>query len=252
MTKLTTVSAMLFSGLLLTLGATSAFAQAPTKPAAAPAAAPAMAKPMAAPATPPAMMAKPAGGPAAAPAITKPAANPAAAPTMAKPMAAAPAAPATPPAPPAELDTLFKPYAGSWKCDTTFVAGAFGPGSPETVVKTDVKIKKDLGGYWYKGEFKIKKSKTMPSMEGVFLLSYDTGLKAPINMTYDSMGGSAMETGPGATPEKAVFVGEGRMMGAGAKFRETMTMKGPKEMMHAFDVDMGKGFQPMGIDNCKK
>jgi hypothetical protein len=220
----------------MTLASTVAFAQAPAaKPEAAK---PAMAKPA---------MAKPeAAKPAAAPAAPA-AAMPAA------PAAAAPASgpPAMPPPPP-ELDTLFKSYVGSWKCDTTFAAGAFGPGSPEAKVKTDVKIKKDLGGYWYKGEFKIKKSKAMPGLEGVFLLGYDPGLKAPINITYDSTGGSAMETAPGATPEKIVFSGDGRMMGMAVKFRETMAPKSAKEMMHVFEADMGKGFQLMGTDECKK
>ena len=42
------------------------------------------------------------------------------------------------------------------------------------------------------------------------------------------------------------------MMGQKVKMRETMSKKGDKEVEHTFEIDMGKGFQPMGTDSCKK
>jgi hypothetical protein len=36
------------------------------------------------------------------------------------------------------------------------------------------------------------------------------------------------------------------------KTRETFTKVGPKELSHKFEGDMGKGFQLMGEDVCKK
>jgi Protein of unknown function (DUF1579) len=185
---------------------------------------------------------------APAPAVEK-----AAAPAAEKAAAPAAAAPAEPPKPDPAVDALYKGWEGSWKCDTTFNAGSMGPGSPEMKLKTDVKIKKDLAGYWYRGEFKIKKTKAMPVMEGVFMLGYDAAAKLPVNITYDSMGGYAVETGAlDATADKTVYVGEGHMMGMKAKFRETMIKKGDKAFEHSFDIDMGKGFAPMGTDECKK
>jgi Protein of unknown function (DUF1579) len=176
----------------------------------------------------------------AAPAATKAAAAP------------APAAPAAMPAPSPEIDALFKGYEGNWKCDTTFAAGAFGPGSAEVKTKSEVKIKKELGGYWYKGDFKIKKQKTMPAMEGMFILGYDTATKKAITSLYDSMGGFAHETATTATPEKIVFEGDNHTMGMKAKVKETMTKKSDKEIEHTFDIDLGKGYAPMGTDVCKK
>src|SRR3954469_6616418 len=75
-------------------------------------------------------------------------------------------APAAPPAPSPELDTLFKSYAGTWKCDTTFPAGGMGPGSPEQKATATVKIQKDkdLGGFWYRGDYMVKKTKTFPGI----------------------------------------------------------------------------------------
>src|SRR5712671_1237536 len=66
----------------------------------------------------------------------------------------APAAPAAPPMPKPspELEAYMKPFEGSWKCDTKFAPNAFGPGSPEMNVKSTVKIKKELDGFWYRGE----------------------------------------------------------------------------------------------------
>src|SRR6185436_12158491 len=210
-------------------------------------------KPAAAPAAAPAKAPAPAAAPAAAAAKGAPA-DKAPAPAPAD-KAAAPAAAAAPPAMPTpapELDQMFKPYEGSWKCDTTFAAGAMGPGTPEVKVKSEVKIKKELGGFWYAGNYKVKKTKAMPGMEGVFMLGYDVAAKAPVNVTYDSTGSYAVETGAGSTAEKQVFVGDGHMMGMKVKMRETMAKKGDKEVEHTFEVDMGKGFTKMGTDVCKK
>ena len=192
-----------------------------------------------------------------APAAAAPAAAPAgkaAAPAAAAATAAAAApAPAGPPAPSPEVDTLYKGWAGSWKCDTTFPAGAMGPGSPELKTKSEVKIAKDNGGFWYKGDYKIKKSKTMPAgMVAVFLLGYDAVAKDAVNVNYDSMGGFSIEHGPGATADKVVFTGDSVMMGMKVKIREGMTKKDDKNVEHTFEVDMGKGFMPMGTDACKR
>jgi hypothetical protein len=42
------------------------------------------------------------------------------------------------------------------------------------------------------------------------------------------------------------------MMGKKVKTRETTTKDDPKHVTHKFEVDMGKGFQLMGEDVCKK
>jgi pyruvate/2-oxoglutarate dehydrogenase complex dihydrolipoamide acyltransferase (E2) component len=192
--------------------------------------------------------------PAAAPAAAAPAA---AAPAAAAPAAAAPAAapaakPAGPPAPSPEVDALYKGFEGSWKCETTFMAGAMGPGSPEMKTKTEVKFKKEPGGFWYKGEYKMKKTKTTPGLEATIMLGYDGAAKAPVSVSYDNLGSYWLEHAPGATPDKIVFVGDGMMMDMKNKVRETMTKKDAKNVEHTFEVDMGKGFQSFGTDVCKK
>jgi hypothetical protein len=158
------------------------------------------------------------------------------------------------PTPSPELDTLFKGYAGNWKCDTTIVAGSMGPGSPEQKTTATVKIKKDdeLSNFWYRGEYQVKKTKTFPGMRAGFMLGYDPGSKTAIFMAADNMGGNVNATGTGATPDGVTFTGEALMMGQKVKVKETMTRKSDKQVEHTTEVDMGKGFQPFFTDLCKK
>jgi hypothetical protein len=172
----------------------------------------------------------------------------------AKPDKAAAAAPAGPPTPSPELDTLYQAYEGNWKCETTFPAGAMGPGSPEMKAASTVKIKKDkeLSGFWYRGDYQVKKSKTFPGMRAGFALGYDAGSKTALFMAADSMGGNISASGTGANGETVTFVGDGYMNGQKVKFRESMTRKSDKEVEHTSEVDMGKGFQAFAKDVCKK
>jgi hypothetical protein len=64
------------------------------------------------------------------------------------------------------------------------------------------------------------------------------------------MGGMSSGTGT-ASGDTLTFNSDGYMMGSKVKIRETM-QKGDKTISHKFEVDMGKGFQPMGEDVCKK
>jgi hypothetical protein len=225
------------TGLLLLAAAGTASAQtAAPKPA------------PAAPATAPAPAAAPAGKPADP--MAAPAAKPAAAPTA----AAKPAAPAAmaKPTPSKELEAFMKPYEGSWKCDTKFNAGAFGPGSPEMNVKSTVKFKKDLDGFAYKGEYEIKKQKgfDMP-MKGVLYIGYDPGSMQVVATSVDNMGGIGMGAGK-IVADVLTYTSEQYMMGMKMKSRDTMSSKGPKEIDHKMEIDTGKGFLAAGEDSCKK
>jgi len=155
------------------------------------------------------------------------------------------------PAPSKELESFMKGFEGNWKCETKFAPGAMGPGSPETTGKSTVKFKKDYGGFSWHGEFALAKSKTMPPLSGVMQLGYDPGSGQMTVVSYDSMGSATMGAGP-ITGDTAVITEEGYAMGMKVKMRETMTKKGPKEVYHKYEGDMGKGFQLMGEDFCKK
>lgn len=177
----------------------------------------------------------------------KPAAPPAA--------AAAPAAaamPMTPPKPAPEFEAFMKGGDGSWKCDTTMVAGAMGPGSPEMKTKCSIKIKKVLDGFAYEGEMDQKKTKEMPGVKGKFTMAFDSSKKLLLSNFMDSMG-TVVSTSGTISGDSATLTGSGTMMGQAMKVRETIVTKaGGKEMTHTVDVDMGKGFVPMVKDECKR
>lgn len=144
-----------------------------------------------------------------------------------------------------------KGFEGSWKCDTKFAAGAMGPGSPETTTKSTVKFKKEYGGFSWHGSYNLPKSKTMPAMSGEMQIGFDPGSNQLIVVGHDSMGSATFGSGP-ISGDTAVVTEEGFMMGNKVKLRETMTKKGPKEVYHKYEMDMGKGFQALGEDTCKK
>ena len=184
---------------------------------------------------------------AAKPAKAEPAAK---APPAAAAAGAAPAGmPMGPPKPAPELDATYKTLVGSWTCDTTFAANAMGPGSPEMKVKTNIKFKKDLNGFWYRGDYEAKKTKDFPGMKGTVYLGHDG--KQLLTSNVDSMGGYSAGTGT-ASGDTLTFIEDGYMMGMKIKVRDTIQKKSDKEISHRFEVDMGKGFQPMGEDVCKR
>jgi hypothetical protein len=187
---------------------------------------------------------KPAPAPAAKPAAAPPPA------TAGAPPAAA--APVGPPQPSKELEAFMKPFEGSWKCETKFAANAMGPGSPETTAKSTVKFKRDLDGFFYRGDYEIKKQKgvNMP-LKGVFYIGWDPGQKQVVVTGMDNMGGAGFATGK-IEGDSAVYSGETYMMGMKVKTRETMTKKGDKEGYHKLEMDMGKGLMMFGEDTCKK
>ena len=105
-------------------------------------------------------------------------------------LAAADAPPAAPkPAP--ELEANMKFFEGAFKCEGKMEAGAMGPGSPAMSYKSALKFKKDkaLGGFWYSGEYEMKKSKEMPGMKALINVGYDAASKKLIGRGVDSTGG---------------------------------------------------------------
>jgi uncharacterized protein DUF1579 len=170
----------------------------------------------------------------------------------AKEAAAAPAAgaPMAMPKPAPEWEAFIKGLDANWKCETTMPAGSMGPGSPEMKMPTTAKVKKDLGGFVLVGSYEAKKTKTMPGMKGTFTMGSPDG-KTLVNTFMDNMGGTSFTSGP-LGPDGGTTTGEGFMMGAKVKVRETVQKKGEKEMFHKVEMDMGKGFVPAGEDTCKK
>jgi len=216
--KLTKILSLALGTSLTCLGA-AAFAQAPK------------------PAVPAAKPAAPAAKPAA----------PAAAPTAAAP-AAAPATPPAPPTPSKELETFMKPFEGTWKCEVTWPAGTMGPS--EMKGKATAKFKKDMGGFFWKGDYQVAKQKGVPSMSVQLWVGYDQGAGEITLTSIDSLGGTTLESGK-PEADTVTTTGEGFMMGKKVKIRETLWHK-DKTGGHTAEVDMGHGWVQLGKDECKK
>jgi hypothetical protein len=164
---------------------------------------------------------------------------------------AAAAAPSGPPKPPPELDAFMKGFDGTWKCESKLFANAMGPGSPEMMGKSTVKFKKDLDGFFWRGEYDMKKSKTNPAMKGIFYVGYDPGSQRFLITGVDSGGGFG--TGSGSVEgETVTFLGESIWGGKKMKTRESMGKTGPKAGFHKIEIDTGSGFAPFAEDTCKK
>ncbi len=153
--------------------------------------------------------------------------------------------------PAAELSDFMKAFEGNWNCDTRLASGAVGPGSREIAVKSTVKIKKDLNGFWYQGTYEIKRSKGTPGFRGIFFVGYDTGSRMAVLTSLDDTGSLATLHGT-LQGDSVTLTGDGTMMGTKVKSRETLAKKGDKVSYHKYEVDLGKGFQLMGEDTCRK
>jgi hypothetical protein len=184
--------------------------------------------------------------------------KPAAAPAAGAPPAGAPAAGAPGarpmPQPSKELAAFMKPFEGTWKCESKFPANAFGPGSPEVNAKSTVKFAKDkdLGGFFYRGEYAVAKQKGVPMpLKGIFYIGWDPGTQGVVVTNVDNMGTAGMSTGK-IEGDTVTYTGESIMMGTRVKTRESMGKKSEKEAFHKAEVDMGKGWMPFGEDTCKR
>jgi len=161
---------------------------------------------------------------------------------------AAPMPPPGPPTPSKELEAFMKPFEGTWKCETTFPAGAMGPA--EIKAKGTAKFKKDMGGFFWKGDYQMAKQKDVPQLTVQFWVGHDAGSGHLTYTSIDSMGGSALESGK-VEGDTVTVTGEGYMMGHKVKIRETLWHK-DKTGGHTAEIDMGKGWMPIGKDECKK
>ena len=152
---------------------------------------------------------------------------------------------------PQQLGEAFKFFDGPWKCVTKFAEGAMGPGSPAVTVNTTVRFKKDLDGWFYRGDYEAPKTKSMPSIKGDLRISYQPGAQVFVMTSHDNTGAVEYATSPGFRGDSIAFTGEAYMMGQKMAVRETMTKRG-KECSHTTEIDRGKGFEAVGEDSCKR
>ncbi|HXN41502.1 MAG TPA: DUF1579 family protein [Myxococcaceae bacterium] len=156
--------------------------------------------------------------------------------------------PALKPAP--ELAKL-NSMAGSWKCTSKMHMPPEMGG--EQTGKSTMTIKKDLNGYWVVGNWKMEKTKTMPTMNGTIYWGYDTADKKFVELGVDSTGSYMHGTSAGPQGGTWVWDEDGVMMGKKNKTRTTVNQKSPSATEIKFEMEAEPGkWVPMGEDSCKK
>ncbi len=158
------------------------------------------------------------------------------------------APPPGPPRPPAELDVI-KWLEGNWHCDGKAPAGPMGP---EHAYKSTMKIKRDLDGFWYVGEYEQKKSKENPTaIKARSFMGFDPVAKKVITFGVDNVGG-ALQLGGSIEGDKIASEGEGSMGGQKIGFKETFAKTGDRAFTWHGEVRIGKGWVVVGDDSCKR
>jgi hypothetical protein len=155
---------------------------------------------------------------------------------------------AGPPKPSAELDGI-KWLEGNWRCQGKAPAGAMGP---EHAYKSTMKIKRDLDGFWYAGDYEQKKSKENPiAIKARNFLGYDPVAKKVVSVGVDNLGGALQQTGSIAG-DKISTEGEGSMGGQKVGFKELFTKTGDRALTWHGEVRVGKDWVVVGDDTCKR
>jgi hypothetical protein len=173
--------------------------------------------------------------------------KPAPAPAPAAAGAPAPAA-ASPHKPASELDQV-KWLEGNWRCDGKAPAGPMGP---EHAYKSTMKVKRDLDGFWYVGEYEQKKSKDNPmAVKARSFIGFDPVAKKVVSLGVDSFGG-ALQLSGAIEGDKITTEGEGTMGGQKMGFKEVFTKTGDKSLTWHGELKMGKEWTVIGDDTCKR
>jgi len=180
----------------------------------------------------------------------------ASAPSPSGPSAAPPRGPASggvPVAgPPPEIGEAFKFLEGTWKCEVRFSADAFGAGSPPMAATATLKVKRDLDGFFYRGEYEIKKTKTMPAFRALIYLGHQPAVRLYTLTLLDSAGSLELATSPGFAVDEIAFQGEAYSRGRRIQARETLTKRGPTAFSRKTELEVGKGLQVIADDTCKR
>lgn len=177
----------------------------------------------------------------------KPEAKPAMPAEPAKAPEAKPADMSGPPKPAPELTELAKQMTGAWKCD-----GKFTMGGHEMKDANKVTFAPELGGFFIGANMQGAKSKENPAgFQGRMMISYNPGTKMFVRYMFDSWGGIAHDTSKGFEGDAMTWTGKTAMAGMEADSKETITKKGPKEVM--ISGSAGSGPNAMSWDTtCKK
>ena len=165
------------------------------------------------------------------------------------PVAEVKAAPPAMPTPPAELATMAKAAAGTWRCTGTGAADDKG-----TMVKmtATTKTKVDLDKWWITDTFESTMGKT--KFKFVAFTTYDASSKKWRRVMVDNMGGQMVGTSDGPTDGKMTFNMDTMGPMGSSQFRDHSDLtnaKAPK-FWGEMSMDKGKTWTKVYEMSCKK
>jgi hypothetical protein len=162
---------------------------------------------------------------------------------------AAAQAPSGPPSPSPELSQLAF-FAGEWSCKGKAEESPFGPA--HATVGT-VRVTREIGGFWYAGDYTEKKTAENPHpMTFRFLQGYDSGAKAFTMDCFDAFGGHCRQTSAGWQDGKLVYSGESTGSGPATPVRDTFTKTGEASLEHTGEMQMDGKWMTLDHETCTR
>lgn len=154
-----------------------------------------------------------------------------------------------PPAPkPAPEMAQLKMFDGNWSCTGDIPAGPMGPAQK---TKSTVKSRTEMGGFWQIGTVSMS-SPAMPSFQGQFHTTYDSGKKQYVMLWVDNMGGYSQEAAPGWDGDKLVYTGEGSMGGQKMQTRDTFVKAADGSFKRSGEMQVNGQWVSMGDETCHR
>jgi len=144
------------------------------------------------------------------------------------------------------LVQAFGSSVGTWKCSGNMtMPKEMGGGQLKT--RGTMKIRREVGGFAYSGDYTMAKNKAFAGMRARMLWTYDPIAKKFYELSADDTGGSVRGESDGYKDGKMVWSEEGAMMGKAGKSTTTITAKGKK----VIDIQYEMG-DMSGTDHCTK
>lgn len=159
------------------------------------------------------------------------------------------AADAAPSSPPSEMGQL-QYFDGEWECEGQESETA---GAKAHKTKTRVKVKDDLGGFWYSGKVEQDKTGDNPQpLEAKFHWTYDRERKRFEGGLIDNSGGYLMQSSGGWQGETITWTGQGAVQGQKGMLRDVITKKGEDEFQHTYEAWVDGKWAPVGEETCRR
>lgn len=158
-------------------------------------------------------------------------------------------APAGPPSPSPELKQLAF-FAGDWNCKGKVEANPFGPAH---ATQGRVHVGKEIGGFWYVGNYSETKTAENPHpMVFRFLQGYDGTAKAFTMDCFDVFGSHCHQTSAGWQDNKLVYTGESTGSGPATPVRDVFTKTGEASLEHAGEMQVEGKWMTIDRETCTR